>query len=218
MNRIFRTGLASLMLSGVAFAAEAGAGAAAAPAAPVTETKTVIKQNGIKRPDAGSITGKLWDIADEISSAKNTAASRKEVVDRYMAEVPNANQATANTQYARWVTFHGVSALLRDQRASETKARREAADAEKAKAKEDAEAKKKAELEAAAADKQRKADEKTAKAAAIAEEKAAKKAEKEAEKQRKAEEAAAAKAAKEAEDAAKAEAAQVAANQTNAAA
>lgn len=178
--------LAASCLAGVAFAPETGDGGGAA--APVTETKTVIKQNGIKRPDAGSITGKLWDIADEISEAKNAPATRKEVVDRYLAEVPNANQATANTQYARWVTFHGVSAVLRAQREQETAARRAAAEAEKAEAKRAAEEKKATEVAEA---EKAKAEKAAAKEAA--------RLEKEAEKQRKAEEREAAKAAKIAE-------------------
>lgn len=186
MKRSFLlSSIASLYLAGVAFAVadEGGGGGAAAP---VTETKTVIKQNGIKRPDAGSITGKLWDIADEISNAKNAPASRKEVVDRYLAEVPNANQATANTQYARWVTFHGVSGVLRQQREEETKARRAEADAAKEAEKAAKAEAKKAEADAAAAAKAEK-EQKAAEA----------KAAKEAEKQRKADERAAAKAEKE---------------------
>lgn len=184
-NSILSLAAASLLTSGIAFAAEAGDGGGAAPA-PVTETKTVVKQNGIKRPDAGSVTGKLWDIADAQSEALGKPAPRADVVKQYLADVPNANQATANTQYARWVTFHGVSGILREARAAETAERRAAADAAKAEAKAKAEEAKKAELAAAEAAKQEKA--------AKAEEA---KAAKEAEKTRKAEEKAAAKAEKE---------------------
>ena len=185
MKRSILALTAASLLAGVAFAAETGDGGGAAPAN-VTETKTVIKQNGIKRPDAGSITGKLWDIADEISNAQGTPALRKPVVDRYLAEVPGANQATANTQYARWVNFHGVSGVLRDARAAETAARRKEAEDAKAKVKADAAEAKKAEAVAAETAKQEKLQK--------AEE--AKQA-KEAEKTRKAEEKAAAKAEKE---------------------
>ncbi|QIG69555.1 hypothetical protein EVC17_072 [Rhizobium phage RHph_Y1_1] len=170
------------LLAGVCFSAE-GAGAAAAPA-PVTETKTVLKQNGIKRPDAGSITGKLWDIADAISESLGRPAPRKDVVDRYLAEVPNANAATANTQYARWVSYHGVADILRKARAEETSARQ----AEKVKATEAAKAEKEAKKKAEADAKAEKAAERERKAA---EAKAAK--------EKKAEEAKAAKEAKAAE-------------------
>jgi hypothetical protein len=171
-----------------------------------TETKKeVIKQNGIKRPDSGTVTGKLWDIADEISKEKGRPALRSEVVARYMAEQPNANQATANTQYARWVTFHGANDAIRSLRSSETAERRSGKDKEREEAKAAREAEKKAKAEAAAADRAAKAAEKEAKKKAIEEERARVKAEKEAEKARKA-------AAKEAEKAAAAAAAAPAEN------
>lgn len=179
-NSILSLAAASLLTSGIAFApADEGGGA---PAAPVTETKTVIKQNGIKRPDAGSVTGKLWDIADALSEQLGKPAPRADVVKQYLADVPNANQATANTQYARWVTFHGVSGILREARAAETAARRAEADAAKADAKTKAAEAKQADAAAAEAAKQ----EKLAKAEEA-------KVAKEAEKTRKAEEKAAAK-------------------------
>lgn len=188
MKRMFLShlALAACMISSPVFAmADEGAGGGGAPAAPVTETKTVIKQNGIKRPDAGSVTGKLWDIADAQSEALGKPAPRADVVKQYLADVSNANQATANTQYARWVTFHGVSGILRDARAAETAERRAAADAAKAEAKAKAEEAKKAEADAAAAAKAEK-EQKAAEA----------KAAKEAEAQRKKDEKAAAKAEK----------------------
>lgn len=147
--------------------------------------KEVIKQNGIKRPESGSITGKLWDIADDISASVKRPATRKEVVDRYMAEVPNANQATANTQYARWVTFHGASDALRDLRAQETAARREAKGSEKSQAQLDREAARKAKADAQAAAKEEKARIVAAKKAALEDERNAKRQEREAEKERK---------------------------------
>ena len=159
MKRLFLShlALASLAFAGPVFAmADEGGGGGAAPA-PVTETKTVIKQNGIKRPDAGSVTGKLWDIADAQSEALGKPAPRADVVKQYLADVPNANQATANTQYARWVTFHGVSGILREARAAETAERRAAADAAKLEAKAKADEAKKVEAAAAEAAKQEKA-------------------------------------------------------------
>lgn len=109
----------------------------------------VIKQNGIKRPEAGSVTGRLWDIADHISAQQNRPAGRKQVVDEYM-KVPGANAATANTQYARWVAFHGVGDLLKANRKAEQVEAKKAREAEKATKKADAEAKK-AEKDAAKA-------------------------------------------------------------------
>jgi hypothetical protein len=160
---------------------------ATAPVPAPAPKKEVLKQNGIKRPEQGTITGRLWDIADEISAIEKRPATRKEVVDRYMKEQPNANEATANTQYARWVTYHGATDILREQRKNATAARIEAKEKEKVEAK----AKREAERAAKAAEKAKAAEEakaaREAKAKAVAEEKA--------EAKRKAEAEAAAKAA-----------------------
>jgi len=164
--------------------------------AQTTETKIITKQNGIKRPDAGTLTGSLWDIADRLSEAKGAPATRKEVVDAYLAEIANSNVATANTQYARWVTYHGVSALIADSRKVEAAAKKEAAkaerEAEKAKKAAEKEAAKAGEAEARAA----KEAEKAEKERVAAEQKAAKAAEREAAKKAKEETKAAEKAAK----------------------
>lgn len=165
-------------------------------AAPVVETKTITKQNGIKRPDAGTLTGSLWDIADRLSNEKNAPATRKEVVDTYLAEVPNSNVATANTQYARWVTYHGVADRIAESRKAESLAKKE----EAKKAREEAKAKKAAEREAAksaeAEARAAKEAEKAEKERIAAEQKAAKAAEREAAKKAKEEAKAAEKAAK----------------------
>lgn len=172
-----------------AMADEGGAGGAGGEVQtpqPTVETKTVLKQNGIKRPDAGSVTGKLWDIADEESAKLGAPAPRKAVVDRYMKEQPGANNATANTQYARWVTYNGASEILKQNRAktkeegaaakeaekAAKQAEKQAAKDAKAKEKADAKAVKDAEKAAAAA---KKAGEKAAADAAkkAADEKAA---------------------------------------------
>lgn len=124
------------VVSAAAPEAPTPAPAAAAPAAPARE-----KQNGITRPLAGSMTGKLWDIADQVSTELKAPAPRKMVIDRYMAEVPGANIATANTQYARWVVYWGVADKL--------KAGREASRAAEAESKAQAKAAKESERVAA---------------------------------------------------------------------
>lgn len=131
--------------------------------------------NGVTKPAAGTVTRALWDIADRESSRLGAPASRKIVTDAYMAEVPNANIATANTQYARWVKFYNVADVIREQRKQEAaakdaeltakKAEAEAAKKAKAEEKEKAKAAKAAEREAA---KQAKEQEKAAKEAAKA--------------------------------------------------
>jgi hypothetical protein len=106
-------------------------GDTAAPA-PAPAKPAALKQNGIKRPDAGSATGKLWDIADEISRNIGRPAPRGQVIERYMKEQPNANKATAATQYARWVTFHDAGEALKAGRKAEAEAKAKAAADEKA--------------------------------------------------------------------------------------
>lgn len=182
------------LLSAMTFAADAGDGGGVpspAPAPTPAPVKEVLKQNGIKRPDAGSVTGRLWDIADSLSAELKSPAPRKAVVDRYMAEVPNANQATAHTQYARWVTYHGAADALREARELETAQRRQAKEAEAAEAKAKKEADKEATAKAEAEAKAAKAAEREANKRKIEEDRAAKKAEREAEAKRKADEKAA---------------------------
>ena len=52
------------------------------------------------RPRPGTRTGRVWEVADEVTREKGRRAPRSEVVDRVAAE--GGNRATANTQYQRW--------------------------------------------------------------------------------------------------------------------
>lgn len=131
---------------------------AAAPApAPVQR----VRQNGFTRPIAGTKTGLIWDIADEISAREKRPAKRDEVFTEYQKRVPDAMQGTMSTQYSRWCGFHKVSDALRKMRADEKAAANTEATAEAAK-KAEAAAAKKAEAEAA---KQKKAADAAAKKA-----------------------------------------------------
>lgn len=174
--------------------------AAPAPTELPTLNKTPdrVRQNGMTRPLAGTKTGLVWDIADALSASLNRPAQRSEVFEAYQKQVPDASNGTMSTQYSRWCGFHGVTEILREQRAKERAEASVAKDAEKAKK----EAERAAAKEAKEAEKAAKAEArekaKAEKAAAAAEKKAA----------------AAAKAAeaKAAADAAAAEAAKAAAN------
>ena len=53
-----------------------------------------------RRPEADSRTGRVWNVADEITQEQGRRATRGEVMDRVVAEGGNAN--TASTQYQRW--------------------------------------------------------------------------------------------------------------------
>jgi hypothetical protein len=55
--------------------------------------------NPNKRPGAGTITGRVWDIADQIQQ-KSGNAEREEVIKACMEEGININ--TASTQFSYW--------------------------------------------------------------------------------------------------------------------
>lgn len=187
MKRLFLTStLASLALAGVCFAPsdETGAAPVAPPAppappaepAPAPVTVQRVRQNGFTRPIAGTKTGLVWDVADELSAKLARPAKRDEVIEAYKARVPDAMPGTMSTQYSRWCGFHKVAEVLKKLRADEKAAESSAAAEQKAakeaekKAKEEAKAAAKAEKEAAAATKKA---EKEAAAKAKAEEAAA---------------------------------------------
>ena len=52
------------------------------------------------RPGPGTRTGRVWEVADEITRETGRRAARAEVIDRIVAE--QGNPATANTQYQYW--------------------------------------------------------------------------------------------------------------------
>ena len=56
------------------------------------------------RPHPGTLTGRVWEIADEITREKGRRAERREVIERYVAE--NGNRNTAGTQYQYWKKYH----------------------------------------------------------------------------------------------------------------
>jgi hypothetical protein len=65
-----------------------------------------VVQNGVVRPNAGTKTAKVWDIADALSAKLQAPAARKDV----LAEATKAdiNVSTAATQYGQWRKFHNL--------------------------------------------------------------------------------------------------------------
>ena len=59
------------------------------------------------RPRPGTRTGRVWEIADEISQETGRRAARREVVERIVTE--NGNRGTANTQYQYWKEHYDAS-------------------------------------------------------------------------------------------------------------
>lgn len=62
--------------------------------------------NGVTRPKAGTKTGRVWELADQMSEANGGRARRKDVMAACEAE--DLNAATAATQYGRWRKYNGL--------------------------------------------------------------------------------------------------------------
>jgi hypothetical protein len=71
------------------------------------ETPAKVTQNGITMPRPGTTTGRVWEIADDISHKTNTPAVRKDVLEQAIEE--GINSSTAATQYGQWCKFHGLT-------------------------------------------------------------------------------------------------------------
>ena len=59
------------------------------------------------RPRPGTRTGRVWEVADEITRETGRRASRREVVERFVTE--SGNPGTANTQYQHWKASYDAS-------------------------------------------------------------------------------------------------------------
>lgn len=68
-----------------------------------------------KRPLAGSVTGRVWEIADDLLRQRSTMPSGREVADIYVAQ--GGNRGTAFTQYSHWKKSHLRGDLTRNERA-----------------------------------------------------------------------------------------------------
>src|SRR5260370_11445023 len=72
----------------------------------LNEASSRLRQNGVTRPRAGTITGRVWEIADEVSKAFGNHDVRKEVIAKGLAAGINA--ATLQTQISEWRRFQGL--------------------------------------------------------------------------------------------------------------
>lgn len=59
------------------------------------------------RPRPGTRTGRVWEVADEITRDTGRRASRREVVERIVTE--SGNRGTASTQYQHWKTSYDAT-------------------------------------------------------------------------------------------------------------
>lgn len=56
------------------------------------------------RPLPGTMTGRVWDIAEEITRETGRCAERSEVIERFTAQ--GGNRGTASTTYYRWKQYY----------------------------------------------------------------------------------------------------------------
>jgi membrane protein involved in colicin uptake len=83
---------------------------AATKAAAKEAAPKLVQENGVSRPRDGSKTGRIWQIADELTTSKGSPAPRKDVLAKASEE--GINPATAQTQYGRWRKFKGLKGPL----------------------------------------------------------------------------------------------------------
>ena len=65
----------------------------------------VDKRNGIVRPGAGTKTGRVWEICDQIARDTQAPAKRADVINAAIKEGLGAG--TASTQFGRWCLYWG---------------------------------------------------------------------------------------------------------------
>lgn len=83
-------------------------------------------KNGISRPSAGTMTGKVWEISDKISGSTKKPATREAVlIETGKAKI---NPSTAATQYGKWRKYNGLAKPVTVKAKTETKAKEETAE------------------------------------------------------------------------------------------
>jgi hypothetical protein len=83
-------------------------GIVAPPAKPARADK--IQSNGVTRPGAETLCGKIWAAADEIS--RNIHGVASQALLKQHPATQGVNEHTIKTQYARWRAFNGISGRL----------------------------------------------------------------------------------------------------------
>lgn len=61
-----------------------------------------------RRPQPGTATGRVWEIADDLLRRRGRMPSGREVADAYLAE--GGNEGTAFTQYSHWKKLQAAGA------------------------------------------------------------------------------------------------------------
>lgn len=89
---------------------------APAAEAPETKAKGTTEQNGIKRPAADTLCGRVWQVLDDLRTA-GADATAKNATAAFDGVAIAA--ATIRTQYARWRKFNSVVQPQRGSRDTE---------------------------------------------------------------------------------------------------
>lgn len=74
------------------------------------EANKMPEQNGIRRPKAGTIGGRLWQLFDEASAVAGKPCAAKDIKAQADAEGIAALSQTA--AYAHWRKFHGITGRI----------------------------------------------------------------------------------------------------------
>ena len=82
-----------------------------APAAPAKVKADKLQRNGITRPGANTVCGKIWAAADAISSSQGGAPATIASLKSHSA-TQGINDHTIKTQYSRWRHYNGVAGRL----------------------------------------------------------------------------------------------------------
>lgn len=83
---------------------------AAEPKVAANPRASRVKLNDVTRPADGTVTGKIWALADELSKASGTVATIAAIKGH--VTMAGVNDHTIKTQYARWRAFNGVKGRL----------------------------------------------------------------------------------------------------------
>ncbi|MEK1887547.1 MAG: hypothetical protein AAAB35_08235 [Phyllobacterium sp.] len=70
-------------------------------------------RNGFVRPEAGTLTGLVWDLADEHYENSGKVPTVRQIVQQYMSRVQGAKETTCRTQYWRWIQYHDFNVALK---------------------------------------------------------------------------------------------------------
>lgn len=140
MTKIANFGALAPMAAMLHNAPDAASAAAGSPAPAVIVKEKRIKKNGQTRPEPGTKTGFIWDLADALKVRLNRVPTKEEVWEQYSAQVADAREATTATQFGRWIIFNGFQAQIKAIREQQRAAKAAAEDSEKTEKKAAAEA------------------------------------------------------------------------------